>query len=251
MCFIMSQGFRLARRERLTPKIFRNAESESEATSIPEQDNFVANGFDHPKLKVILKDGIMDDMYWGLIPIHTRSRDEAKSSWDRYTIARGETMFDLYPYKHAATNFRCIVPLTGYFEHQHLGRKKLPHLIYPKNGEIFYVGAIYSIWTAPETVKTVKTFAVVTTTPTDFIRTVHNKPRNGESRMPLILEQADLETWFGGSAEEVAELVKANKFIDLISHTVAPLTGKDSLGNTAQALQQKIYSNISDFFGKD
>lgn len=254
MCFIISQGMREARNFRDLPPFMQTAilkekkereasEATGEASEAPK-DQYVAHGFEHPQMEILMKDGTLKRMFWGLIPAHTKSRQAAKDLWDMTTLARGESMFELPSFKEAAATFRRVIPLTGYFEHQDRKGKKVPHYIHAKDGRLLFVAVICSKWTAPETGKTVYTFAIVTSPPNALAEKIHNKPRGGESRMPLILEPKDLKTWFSGTQQEVQALVKANTSIDLTAYTVAPLSGKDALGNCPEAIKQFWFTSF-------
>jgi putative SOS response-associated peptidase YedK len=257
MCFIMSQGLRKARQDRGLPPFIaarqrkRIVGGRSELQS-EQNDNFVATGFDHPQLQVITRRSEMELMFWGLIPDYVKTRQHAKELWESQStlIARVETMFELKSYKEASVGGRCIVPLTGYFEHHHRNGKKVPFFIHHAEGKVFFLGAISNSWTSSESGKTVKTFAVVTTPANELAARIHNNPRRNESRMPLVLDERDAKKWLYGTDEAAAALIRPNTTTPLSAYPVGPLTGKDFVGNCEQALQQKFHGDLCSFFWK-
>lgn len=208
-----------------------------------------ANAFDHPQLAVIEKDGrdfTIKQMHWGLIPPWTKNREDALEIWNRTPNARGESIFEKPSFKDAALNSRCILPLAGYFEHHHKGNKTFPYFIYPKEEQQLFIGALSSRWIAPQLDKTIETFSIVTTKPTEFLAGIHNNPKRNESRMPLILNIEDILTWLDGEEKEVRELIKPNLDIELVAHPTNKLSGARYLGNVPEILEPHHYSELDE-----
>jgi len=71
---------------------------------------------------------------------------------------------------------RCIVPMTGFYEWNQIGKRKQKYRIFLPDQELFFVPAIY------HKDKEDKIFAsLITTGPNKFIKTIHH-------RMPVILD---------------------------------------------------------------
>lgn len=250
----MSQGMRIARRNGDAHVVHGrlNFTKKTQTTlQFEENDKFVATGFSHPSMKIITREGDIEQMYWGILPEYVTSRQRAKEVWDSQStlIARGETMFTLKSFRDAAANGRCIIPLTGYFEHHYRGGKKIPFFIHQAENKVFFVGGIWRSWTSFESGKTVKTFAVVTTPANELAGKIHNNPsRGGESRMPLILDEEQARRWLQGTDEEAAGLISPNTTVKLDAYPVTSLSGKEALGNCEQALEQKFYGNLGELF---
>ncbi len=219
---------------------------EAEKLELLDQ-HYNAYGFNHPKLGIIQKmeDGFeMRQMHWGLIPNWTKSREDAYRRWNGNLNARGEEMEEKVSFKDSVQHSRCIFPIAGYFEHHHKGGKTFPFFIQRQDHELMLVGALSSKWVVPETGKVIESFAMVTTLPTEFLAEIHNNPKREESRMPLLLNPEDVLTWMDGDIEEVKELIKPNQEIELIAHTTKPILGKQSVGDTPDALEPHFYSEL-------
>lgn len=219
------------------------------------KDNFKnyyhANAFEHPKLRAfVLDNGDLDlrKFHWGLIPQWVKNDSEAKAIMNKTVNARGETLFEKAAFRDAALQSRCIIPLDGYFEHQHRHGKTFPYLIRKADGERLWVGGITSVYTVPQTGVEVPTFSIVTTHSTDELAQIHNKAVLGEPRMPLILNEKDLEQWLTGDQSDAKALIRPNTDVAFAYHTVQRLTGTGALGNVPEVLEEYRYGELEELF---
>ncbi len=95
------------------------------------------------------------------------------------------TLFDKY---------RCIVPMSGFYEWKKEGTRKIPHRIYLPGQEIFFVPALYytdkqnNLYTS-----------LITTVPNNFIKSIHH-------RMPVILDMKTASDYLQNDANRNLEL---------------------------------------------
>jgi putative SOS response-associated peptidase YedK len=207
-----------------------------------------ASGFQHPELLVFSKpDGKLDlsRSIWGLIPAWTESEERAQKLWNNTIIARGESMFEKPSFREAAMKNRCIIPIDGFFEHFHQSGKTFPYYIERKDKKRMLMGGIKSSWTNPVSGEIIDSFAIITTKANELMETIHNNPKVPESRMPLLLNESDIDTWFEGAKEEVMQLIQPNTSQELITKTVKPIRGKQYIGNTPEATEEFEYAEIT------
>lgn len=227
----------------------RKVKESEELERIPKL--YVANAFQHPSMAVLsIEDNQIDlrKHFWGLIPPFVKSEVEARELWNKTINARGESIFDKPAFSHAANFSRCIVPLDGYFEYHHRHGKTFPYLIQQEDESMMYVGGLTAKWTAPSSGKLVRTFTLITTPATDFLAEIHNNPKREDARMPLLLEPENIEQWLNGSVDEAKSLIKTNETA-LKAHTVNKLMGKESKGNTPEALESHDYPELQSLPG--
>ena len=171
-------------------------ENEKKAKTVAIEQ-YLVSAFAKPECPVITTDGQIRFMRWGLIPPNTSVTDLQKidkGNW--YVNARAEQIFETYPYKMSITNHRCIIPVTGFFEHHYhhpRGKSWLYH-VFLQNQEIFSIGGIYSQWKNTETNYTMETFSLLTTAANPLMYRIHNGGKHPH-RMPLILNIEDEMKW--------------------------------------------------------
>jgi putative SOS response-associated peptidase YedK len=211
---------------------------------------FKVSGFDHPALKLIVRDGDLklESMRWGLIPHWVKDAAQAVELSNMTLNARGETIFEKRAFKHAALSRRALLPVTGFFEYQHFKGKKYPHFIDWKDEQLRLLACIWDEWENPASGLTEKTFSIVTTTGNEMMARIHNNPAVDEPRMPVILSGESLLIWLDPSAtvDELQTLIKPAKDEDMRSHTVRPLRGKQATPNTQEAVRPYVYPELNE-----
>lgn len=219
-----------------------------ERLKITTPDLYHANGFQHPELVLFTKENKHLDLskaVWGLIPEWTESEERAHELWNKTLIARGETMFEKPSFRVASEKSRCIVPVDGFFEHFHLNGKAFPYYIQRKDKKRMFLGGIKSSWKDPDSGEQIESFAIITTKANELLATIHNNPKVSESRMPLLLDESDIDTWFEGSKDEIMKLIHPNTTQPLMTKTVKAIRGKNSVGNFAEALEEFEYEELT------
>ena len=136
----------------------------------------------------------LDLLRWGLLP-HWARGDPRKI---RQPInARAETVATLPTFRDAFARRRCIVPIDGFYEWQVLPDGKQPYVVARADGAVMALAGLWEGWRGPDG-KTVRSYAVVTTTAVDALGHLHE-------RMPVVLEPADWAAWLGEPGEGLAE----------------------------------------------
>jgi putative SOS response-associated peptidase YedK len=95
---------------------------------------------------------------------------------------------------------RCLMPGSGYFEWQTIGKDKQPWYFTRKDQEPITIAGIHEAWNSPEGER-LWTCSMVITEPNNFVRNIHD-------RMPVILDKKDFEQWERGDAKDAAALMK-------------------------------------------
>jgi putative SOS response-associated peptidase YedK len=129
---------------------------------------------------------------WGFVP-HWAQDDKGMKPVN----ARAETVGTTPMFADSFRMRRCIVPADGFYEWKTVNKKKMPVHFRLKTGEPFGFAGVWDVWNGP----TGKVFscAIVTTTPNDLTREVHD-------RMPVILARQDEAGWLDPSNHDAAML---------------------------------------------
>ncbi len=208
------------------------------------------SGFEHPLLHLISSNGQLkiETMRWGLVPMFIKEKTEAQKIANITLNARGESIFEKRSFKNAATKHRALLPLSGFFEYYHKGKKTFPYYITAADHEPLMVACIWDQWQEVGSNITLKTFSIVTCPGNALLSTIHNNPKQDGPRMPLILSGHALALWLAQDAtkDDIASLLKPYEGSEMIAHTVRQLKGKNSVGNTPQALEPYSYAELNE-----
>lgn len=163
-------------------------------------------------------------MEWGFIPHYINNREDLNhfrrggvnpktGKYDPPIItlnAISEELFDKVTYKKAATERRCLVLSSGFYEWRHIfpankrtglplkTAVKYPYHIKLKDKEYFYMAGIWTPWTDKNTGEYVESFSIVTTKANKLMEKVHNSKK----RMPSILNEDLAYEWLFGKPDE-------------------------------------------------
>jgi putative SOS response-associated peptidase YedK len=134
--------------------------------------------------------------------------------------ARSETIDTKPAFRESFTSRRCLVPVKGFFEWQHIGGRKIPWYISLRDEDIFSLAGIWDSWKMKGGIS-LNTFSVVTTRANELMSEIHNTRK----RMPVILPAAAEKLWLKGELEKnsAAELMEPVASEMLEAHTVSPL----------------------------
>ncbi len=143
---------------------------------------------------VVLQDGAMSLMRWGLIPVG-RVNARGRPVMETIINARSETVFDKSAFDGVG---RAVVPADGWYEWTGEKRRKQPWRLRPEAGLLWFA-AITDRWTAPGG-KIVPQVATVTCEPNEDVRPIHH-------RMGILLKQEDIPIWLEGSEDAAKALM--------------------------------------------
>lgn len=138
---------------------------------------------------------------WGCIPFYIK--DENSFVRQRATMlnARSEKVLDdAKSYWYKIKNRRCLMPVTGIYEHREIPgwKKKVPYYVWLKNQAMFFIPGLYSVTEIldKETGELIKRFThtIITRDANSVMRNIHNGGDN-KGRMPLFLPLALSHKW--------------------------------------------------------
>lgn len=132
-------------------------------------------------------------MEWGCIPFFVKDEEAYKKQRATMLNARSEKILeDPKSYWYKIKNRRCLIPMTGFYEHREVKglKKKIPYFISLKDQQTFFLPGLYSVVELPnkETGEIEKrfTFTLLTRAANKLMEQIHNGGAN-KHRMPLML----------------------------------------------------------------
>lgn len=142
-------------------------------------------------------------MRWGLIPWWAKP-DEAKKIGARCIQARAETVQRQPAFRDAFERHRCLVVVDGFFEWKTLSDgRRVPHHVHRSRHEPFVIAGLWDTWRPDKETERLHSCTVITTRAKGPIRDLHD-------RMPLVLPESQWDAWLTASAEQAAELLRAD-----------------------------------------
>ena len=179
---------------------------------------------------------------WGLIPSWTKSIADANIIRYKTFNARSESIEQKPSFSSSFKTKRCIIPVKGFFEWQHVGSEKIPWYIYHAEDEILSIAGLYDQWIENSTGEVFNTFSIITTDANDLMAEIHNSAR----RMPAILDRSSETSWIDLSApsSELFGLLKPSPSEILHAHTISPLVNDKSANrNTSEVISPYKYNS--------
>ena len=206
--------------------------------------SYYYHAFGLPSLPVICSDSPsrIKLLKWGLIPSWTKSIDDANVIRYKTFNARSESIKQKPSFSSSFRSKRCIIPVKGFFEWQHVGNEKIPWYIYQFENEIISIAGIYDDWIEDRTGEVFSTFSVVTTEANELMAKIHNSGK----RMPVILSKVSESKWIdlSTSEDDAHDLLKPCPSENLKAHTISPLiNSRSSDRNTPGVIQPYNYTS--------
>ncbi len=160
----------------------------------------------------LTNEGTRDAQYlhWGLIP--SWAKDPKIGS--RMINARAETLAEKPSFRNAFQQRRCVIFADGFYEwQQQAGGGKVPLYIRVGEGQPFAMAGLWEAWKDQAADEWVRSCAIVTTSPNDFMARIHN-------RMPVILDRPAMDRWLTpgeAAADELSPLLRPYDKLDLMA----------------------------------
>jgi putative SOS response-associated peptidase YedK len=129
----------------------------------------------------------------------------------RFANARAETVAERPAFRNAFRQFRCLVPASGFYEWQNIGRTKQPWYIHPESHELFALAGLVLLWQGKRSV------TLITTEPNELMRGIHD-------RMPVLVAPADYDAWL--ASPNPGDLLRPYPAQAMRAHTVHPRVSK-------------------------
>lgn len=178
---------------------------------------------------------------WGLIPAWTRNPEDANEIRYKTFNARSESIDSKPSFSSSFKTKRCIVPLRGFFEWQHVGKEKVPWYIYHADNECLSVAGLYDEWYENNTGEKFATFSIVTTVANKLMSEIHNHGK----RMPAILDRDAELKWIdlSISPDDAKSLLRPSSESNLKAHTISPLVNSRTANrNTPEVIKPYKYN---------
>jgi putative SOS response-associated peptidase YedK len=128
---------------------------------------------------------------WGIIPEYMDTPEKIKKGRNSMCNARSEKIIeDKRSYWHRIRNKRCLIPITGIFEHREVKsfKNKIPYHVRLKNRKLFCIPGLYHYPNKAdvETGEVTGTYSLITRAANSLMMQIHN---SGDQafRMPLFL----------------------------------------------------------------
>src|SRR5688572_25280780 len=128
---------------------------------------------------------------WGIIADYMNTPEKIRQGRQWMCNAQSEKILgDRKSWWHRIRNQRCLIPVTGIYEHREIKgwKNKVPYFIRVRNREIFCLPGLfhYAPVPDPETGEARGTFTIITRPANEIMKKIHNSGTNA-NRMPLFL----------------------------------------------------------------
>jgi putative SOS response-associated peptidase YedK len=181
---------------------------------------------------------------WGLIPSWVRSAADAKEIRFKTFNARAEGIDKKPSFSASFRTKRCIIPVMGFYEWQHVGNKKIPWYIKNASDDIMSLAGLWDEWVETTTGEVLSTFSIVTTDANPLMAEIHNSAK----RMPVILGRETERKWINietGKDEALNLLIPCPTEL-LNAYTIGDLVNRKSSDRNAPEVIKPFNWNISE-----
>lgn len=177
----------------LTKEVFPKIKDKRIIQDSPVYDHI--SSFAFPEYPVIARQGtelVLSEMEWSLDPVYEKNPVERRKRRTKMADIQSERVLgDTRSYAHRIRQNRCLIPVTGTYEHRAIQgwAKKVPYYIWPKDRKMQFLPGLFQIieTTGPAGEKRQSaSFGMLTRTANELMANIHN---DGEfrHRMPLHL----------------------------------------------------------------
>ncbi len=213
------------------------------------EPSYYYHAFGLPVIPAVCSDNpsTVSFLKWGLIPSWTKNFEDAESIRYKTFNARAETIDSKPSFSSSFREKRCIIPVKGFYEWQHVEKRKIPWYIYRSDNDIITLAGLYSEWKPEPDSEPLKTFTIITTEANKLMAEVHNSKK----RMPVVLDRSDEKKWIDITfpPEKALEMLKPCPSEVLKAHTIGPLVNdKNANRNTPEIIREYNWTGNSSLF---
>jgi putative SOS response-associated peptidase YedK len=133
-------------------------------------------------------------LQWGLVPWWSKN----PAGGARLANARAEGIATKPSFREPFRKRRCVVPASGFYEWQTIGRLKFPWYFSMQDESPIALAGLWDHWQGAEGTK-LETCSLITTTPNEVVSPLHD-------RMPVILTGSAIDQWLDPANTEPATL---------------------------------------------
>jgi putative SOS response-associated peptidase YedK len=133
-------------------------------------------------------------MRWGLVPFWAK---DIKVGFANIN-AKAEGIETKPAFREAFARRRCLVAVDNFYEWAKTPAGKQPYAVALADRGLMALAGLWETWRSPAG-ETVRSFAIITTTPNELYAELHN-------RMPVILAPESWPAWLGEKAADVPQL---------------------------------------------
>lgn len=191
-------------------------------------------------------------MEWGCIPYYIQNEMQFLRQRTSMLNARSERILnDPTSYWFKIRERRCLIPVSGIYEHREIRgwSKKVPYYIKMKEAPLFFLPGLYSVAELPDlnTGELIKrfSFTMVTRAANNLMQHIHNSGNNA-GRMPLFLPIDLAHEWLGNLNMERYRHLLAYEMPDyaLDYHTVYTIRGTKPHPEQKQKNEPYIWTKL-------
>lgn len=204
-----------------------------------EGEYYRISGFDHPRLLIMDEHHIVKEAEWGLVPNWISSIEDYKAIRNKTLNARVEELTEKPSFREAYSSRRGVLFIDGFYEFHHRAGQTFPYFISSASKDYLTIACLYEE-ALPQYCR-LPTFSIITTKANEVMAEIHNNPKLSEPRMPLLLNDKEIEVWLN----EPELLIKPGPKVDLLTHTVRRFSKRKNNGNLPDADEEFIYPELS------
>jgi len=159
-------------------------------------------------------------MEWGVLPTYiTDPKLQTDRRRNMINVRSERILEDKKSYWYRLRSQRCLIPVSGTFEHRKINgwKKKVPYYIAEADREIFYIPALYQ-WHQGQDGEKIGSFGMLTRSANSVMANIHNDGPN-KNRMPLFLPSELEHAWISDIDEkEMTEIISFEMSPDKLTH---------------------------------
>ncbi|GAB3182122.1 SOS response-associated peptidase [Telluribacter humicola] len=220
----------------------------AEVAAVPDyQPTYHTSGFDFRKWPILTSERPDQFQYlqWGLLPHWVKDASKARQLQSSTLNARCESIHEKPAYRESYRRARrCLIPSTGFFEWQKVGKKKYPYYVSLTTTKIFSMAGLWDEWPDKETGEIIQTYTMITIPANPLMARIHNT----KVRMPAILTPENERRWLSQDTreEELKEILQPISDTVMQAYTVSPLvTSHSDDSNTKAVIESYSYPELT------